>query len=378
MHVQLLDVRAQYNENNLREEVMPLIDEICSNQAFVGGKKIEDFEAAIAEYCGCKYACGVSSGSDALIISLMVEGIGAGDEVITSPFTFFATVGAIWRVGAKPVFVDIDPDDFNIDPDLIESKITSNTKAIMPVHLYGQMAKMDKIMAIAKKHNLIVIEDAAQAIGSEYLNRRAGSYGDFGCFSFYPSKNLGAFGDAGIVTTNDEERYEKLKMFRNHGADPKSRYMHKFVGGNFRLDALQAAILHVKLKHLDKWSGARQNNAEEYKKLFAASNIGDKVKLPVTTEGSTRHIYNQYCILVEDGKRDALQAALGKAGIGSAVYYPLSLHLQDCFADLGHKEGDFPISEEMSKKILALPIYPEATSEQRKIVVSEIEKFLLG
>ncbi len=377
MKVQLLDVKAQYDENNLRDGVIPLIDEICSSQGFVGGKRIEDFEAAIAEYSNCKYACGVSSGSDALIISLMVDGIGAGDEVITTPFTFFATVGAIWRVGAKPVFVDIDPYDFNIDPDKIEEKITSKTKAIMPVHLYGQMAKMDKIMKIAKKHNLTVIEDGAQAIGSEYLGKRAGSYGDYGCFSFYPSKNLGAFGDGGIVTTNCEEKYEMLKMFRNHGADPKTRYLHKYVGGNFRLDALQAAVLNVKLKHLDAWSGARQRNAQKYAELIGNSKVADKLTLPVNIPNATRHIYNQYCILVKDGKRNYLQSELGKADIGSAVYYPLSLHLQECFASLGHKEGDFPVSEKTSTQILALPIYPELTVDQLKYVVDSIEKALL-
>ena len=244
---------------------------------------------------------------------------------------FFATVGAIWRVGAKPVFVDIDPEDFNIDPDLIEEKITPKTKAIMPVHLYGQMAKMDKIMKIAKKHNLTVIEDGAQAIGAEYLGKRAGSYGEYGCFSFYPSKNLGAFGDGGIVTTNDQEKYEMLKMFRNHGADPKTRYLHEYVGGNFRLDALQAAILHVKLKYLDKWSSARQNNADKYEKLIGETKVADKLVLPKNISNATRHIYNQYCVLVKDGKRDFLQAELGKLGVGSAIYYPLSLHLQKCF-----------------------------------------------
>jgi dTDP-4-amino-4,6-dideoxygalactose transaminase len=376
MNVPLLDVRAQYEENNLREQVMPLIDEICSAQAFVFGKKLEDFEQAMADYSQCKYAVGVSSGSDALIISLMVDGIGAGDEVITTPFTFFATVGAIWRVGAKPVFVDIDPEDFNIDPKQIEAKITPRTKAIMPVHLFGQMAKMDEIMKIAKKHNLTVIEDAAQAIGCEYQGKRAGSYGEYGCFSFYPSKNLGAFGDAGIVTTNDKEIYEKLKMFRNHGADPVTRYMHEFVGGNFRMDALQGAILHVKLQHLDKWSKARQTNAAKYKELLTEVVEAGKAKLPVNIENANRHIYNQYSILIADGKRDELQKKLGEAGIGSAVYYPLCLHLQKCFESLGHKEGDFPVSEKASKEILSLPIFPELKQEQIEYVASKIKEIL--
>lgn len=378
MQVPLLDVRAQYEENNLREEVISVIDKICSEQAFIGGKRIDDFEADIAAYSKTKYACGVSSGSDALIISLMVEGIGVGDEVITTPFTFFATVGAIWRVGAKPVFVDIDPLDFNIDVNKIEEKISKKTKAIMPVHLFGQMARMDKIMELAKKYNLVVIEDGAQAIGSEYLGKRAGSYGEYGCFSFYPSKNLGAFGDAGIVSTNDKNRYEKLKMFRNHGADPSTRYMHEYVGGNFRLDAIQAAVLHVKLKKLDKWSAERQKNAMEYKKLFAASKLGDKIIPPVNVKEANRHIYNQYSILVKDGRRDELQKQLNANGVGNAVYYPLSLHLQKCFKDLGHKEGDFPCSEKTSRDILSIPIYPESTTAQREYVVSVIEKALVG
>ena len=377
MNVPLLDVRAQYEENNLREQILPILDEVCSAQAFVFGKRLEDFEKAIAEYSQCKYAVGVSSGSDALLISLMVEGIGAGDEVITTPFTFFATVGAIWRVGAKPVFVDIDPDDFNIDPKKIEEKITPNTKAIMPVHLFGQMARMDEIMEIAKRHNLTVIEDGAQAIGCEYLGKRAGSYGDYGCFSFYPSKNLGAFGDAGIVTTNCEEKYEKLKMFRNHGADPVTRYLHEYVGGNFRMDALQAVALHVKFQYLDKWSEARKANAAKYEKLLTEVVDAGKIQLPVNYEKANRHIYNQYSVLVADGRRDELQKKLGEASIGSAIYYPLSLHLQKCFSSLGHKEGDFPVSEKISKEILALPIYPELKNEQIEFVASKIKEILL-
>ncbi|MCF7791604.1 MAG: DegT/DnrJ/EryC1/StrS family aminotransferase [Victivallales bacterium] len=374
MKVPLLDVKAQYEENNLREEIIPLIDEICSAQAFVFGKRLENFEQAIADYSQCKYAVGVSSGSDALLISLMVEGIGYGDEVITTPFTFFATVGAIWRTGAKPVFADINPDDFNINPELIEDKITPRTKAIMPVHLFGQTARMDRIMEIAEKHNLAVIEDAAQAIGAEYQNKRAGSFGDYGCFSFYPSKNLGAFGDAGIVTTNDKEIYEKLKMFRNHGADPVTRYMHEYVGGNFRMDSLQAAVLHVKLQYLDKWSRARQENADLYRKLLTTN----KIKLPVNIDKATRHIYNQFSIRVADGKRDELQKKLSESGIGSAIYYPLSLHLQKCFSSLGYKEGDFPVSEQCSRDILALPVYPELKKEQLEYIAETINNAFKG
>ena len=372
MKVPLLDLKAQYAE--LKAEILPAIEKLCDTQYFILGENVEKLEREVAEYCGTSYACGVSSGSDALLISLMVEGIGAGDEVITSPFTFFATGGAIARVGATPVFVDIDPGTFNIDASLIEEKITDKTKAIIPVHLFGQCADMEPIMEIAKKHDLTVIEDGAQAIGSEYESERAGSFGDYGCFSFFPSKNLGAFGDGGVVTTSSEEKYELLKVFRNHGAKPK--YYHKYVGGNFRLDALQAVILSIKLKHLDDWSAARQRNAAEYRALFAESKVADKVVLPMKAEHSTRHIYNQFCVLFPDGKRDGMKQALLDAGIGVDVYYPVPLHLQECFADLAYKEGDCPVSESVSKRIMALPIYPESTKEQRQYVVSTIESAL--
>ena len=372
MKVPLLDLKTQYT--GMKEEILAAVEKICDSQYFILGPDVEKFEKEVADYCGTEFAVGVSSGSDALLISLMVEGIGAGDEVITTPFTFFATAGAIARVGATPVFVDIEPGTFNINPDQIEAKVTPKTKAIMPVHLYGQSAEMDKIMQIAKKHNLIVVEDGAQAIGSEYEGKRAGSIGDYGCFSFFPSKNLGAFGDGGVVTTNDKEKYELLKIFRNHGSNPK--YYHKYVGGNFRLDALQAVILSIKLKHLDSWSAARQRNAAEYRSIFADSKIADKVQLPVKSEHSTRHIYNQFCILVPEGTRDGLKQALLDAGVGVDVYYPVPLHMQECFTDLGYKEGDFPVSESVAKRIIALPIYPEATHEQREFVVSVIENFL--
>lgn len=374
MQVPMLDLKTQYK--GLKDEIMPIIDKVCDSQYFVLGKTVEDFEKACADYCGTKYAVGVSSGSDALLVALMIEGIGQGDEVITVPFTFFATIGAISRVGATPVLVDIDPDDFNIDPKKIEAKVTKKTKAIIPVHLFGQMAKMDEIMAIAKKHNLIVIEDAAQVMGAEYLDKRAGSYGHYGCFSFYPSKNIGAFGDGGLVTTNDPERYEKLIVYRNHGAHPKTRYFYKYIGGNFRLDALQAAVLQVKLKYLDKWSEERRKNAEDYRRIFKASKVGNRVKLPVNISNANRHIYNQFCVLFEDGKRDKVKTNLAEAGVGSDIYYPLSLHMQECFSNLGYKEGDFPISERTAKNILAIPIYPELTTEQRQYVVSTIERAL--
>lgn len=374
MQVPLLDLKAQFRP--MKAEIMKAIEEVCDAQYFILGKKVEDFESSIAQYCQCQYACGVTSGSDALLVSLMVEGIGAGDEVITTPFSFFATVGAIARVGAKPVFVDINADDFNINPELIEAKITKKTKAIIPVHLYGQMAAMDKIMAIARKHNLVVIEDGAQAIGSEYLNKRAGTFGDYGCFSFFPSKNLGGFGDGGIVTTNSKEKYDLLKSFRNHGSSPQNKYIYNHIGGNFRLDALQAVVLQIKLKYLDSWSAARQKNADEYRKLFAQSKVADAVILPVNAKNATRHIYNQFCIQVKNGKRDALKAGLLKAEIGTDIYYPVPLHVQECFKYLGGKKGDFPVSERVADNILALPIYPETTSEQRQYVVATVEKVL--
>ena len=372
MQVPLLDLKGQYAP--LKDEIMKEIEEVCDSQMFILGPKVEKLEREIAQYCGCAYACGMSSGSDALLAALMVEGIGHGDEVITTPFTFFATAGAISRLGAKPVFVDIHPRVFNIDPSLIEKKITKRTKAIIPVHLFGQSASMDPIMEIATRKKLVVIEDAAQAIGSEYEGRRVGSIGHYGCLSFFPSKNLGCFGDGGMITTNDPERFERLKIFRNHGMNPK--YYHKFVGGNFRLDALQAAVLSVKLKRLDEWTTSRQRNAADYRNLFAESSIGEKVALPMKAEYRTRHIYNQFSILVRDGKRDLVRDALTKAGVGSDIYYPVPLHLQECFKDLGHKPGDFPHSESVAKEILALPIYPESTPEQRKYVVSTIEKAL--
>ena len=374
MQVPLLDFKEQYK--GLKEEILQEISDVCDSQQFVLGSKVETLEKEIAQYCDAKFACGVTSGSDALIIALMVEGIGAGDEVITTPFTFFATVGAICRVGATPVFVDINPDTFNIDPAKIEEKITSKTKAIIPVHLFGQSCDMCAINTIAEKHDLIVIEDACQAIGAEFKGKPVGGMGDYGCFSFYPTKNLGCFGDGGIVTTNDEKKVELLRIFRNHGQG--STYIHNHIGGNFRLDALQAAVLSIKLRELDSWSSAREKNAAEYHTLFAESKIGDKIKLPVVADYASRHIYNQFSILVADGKRDELCTKLRASGIGCGIYYPLSLHLQECFKALGYQEGDMPISEKISKEILALPIFPESTSEQRQFVVETIEKILCG
>ncbi len=371
MAVPLLDLKAQYAA--LKDEMLKEIAEICESQYFILGPKVEKFEKEAAAYCGVPAAVGVTSGSDALIISLMAEGIGRGDEVITTPFTFFATVGAIVRVGATPVFADIDPVTYNIDPEKIAAKITPRTKAIIPVHLFGQAADMDPVMEIAAEHHLVVIEDACQAIGAEYRGRRAGSIGDYGCFSFFPSKNLGCFGDGGLVTCKDESKAAKLKIFRNHGQS--STYLHEYVGGNFRLDALQAAVLSIKLPHLDDWSAARQRNASEYRALFAAAAIPG-VSVPEEAAYPVRHIYNQFCIRVDGGRRDALLAELRGRGIGCAVYYPLSLHLQNCFKELGGKPGDFPVSEAVSQEIMALPIYPESTSAQRAEVVNAIAGFL--
>ena len=372
MQVPLLDLRDQYAP--LRDEIMKEIAEICDSQRFILGDKVVKLEKELAEYCGAPHVCGVTSGSDALLIALMVENIGAGDEVITTPFTFFATAGAIARTGAKPVFVDIDEDTYNINPELIEAAVTEKTRAIIPVHLFGQCCDMDKINAIAKKHNLIVIEDAAQSIGAEYKGRRAGSIGDYGCFSFFPSKNLGCFGDGGAVSTNSAERFELLKIFRNHGQG--STYIHKYVGGNFRLDSLQAGILSIKLRELDKWHDGRARNAAIYRELFAASGIGGAVKLPGVADSTTRHIYNQFSVRIGGGKRDAVRKFLTENNVGCNVYYPLSLHLQDCFAYLGGKPGDFPVSEAISQEILALPIFPELKKEQLEYVVATIEKAL--
>ncbi len=373
MQVPLLDLKPQYQ--SMKDEILAEVSELCDSQMFILGGKVKKLEEEIAAYCGSKYACGVSSGSDALIIALMTEDIGAGDEVITTPFTFFATVGAICRVGATPVFADIDPKTFNIDPAEIEKKITPNTKAIIPVHLFGQTADMDPIMALAEKHDLAVIEDACQAIGSEYHGRRAGSLGDYGCFSFFPSKNLGCFGDGGMVTTCSEAKSEMLAIMRNHGMNPK--YYHKYIGGNFRLDALQAAVLSIKLKHLDSWHQARQNNAAEYHELFAASGLTEEqLVLPYTADYCTAHIYNQFSLLVKNGRRDELKQKLVDAGIGCDIYYPVPLHMQECFKHLPYSEGDLPVSESVASEIIALPIFPESTSEQRQYVVDTIKSIL--
>ena len=369
--VPLLDLKAQYA--TIRDEIRAAVDAVLESQQCILGPAVAECEAKLAPYCGCAHAITVSSGSDALLVSLMAEKIGPGDEVITTPYTFFATGGAIARTGAKPVFVDIDPHTYNIDPAAIEKRITKRTKAIMPVHLYGQCADMDPILAIAQRHDLPVIEDAAQAIGAEYKGRRAGSMGRYGCFSFFPSKNLGAAGDGGMVTTNDAAVAEKLRILRVHGSKPK--YYHALIGGNFRFDALQAAIISVKLAYLDRWTAGRQANAARYRRLFVAAGlVGDgMVRLPYEVpEG--RHIYNQFVIRVP--RRNELQAFLKEQKIGNEVYYPVPLHVQTCFASLGYRQGDFPESEKAADETLALPIYPELSDEQAEHVVASIGRFL--
>ncbi len=368
--VPLLDLKAQYA--TIKDEITEAVHAVLESQYFILGPTVQACEEAIALYCQCTHAVGVTSGSDALLISLIAEGVGVGDEVITTPYTFFATAGAIARLGAKPVFVDIRPDTYNIDPAQIESCITENTKAIIPVDLYGQCAELDPIVQIARRHGLPVIEDAAQAIGAEYKGHRAGSLADYGCFSFFPSKNLGAAGDGGMVVVQDEERAERLRVLRVHGSKPK--YYHPMIGGNFRLDALQAAIVTVKLRHLDKWTAGRQSNAERYRKLFAESGLATDGTVGLPEEvPERRHIYNQFVIRVP--RRDELRAHLKAHNVHTEVYYPVPLHLQECFAYRGHREGAFPASEAAARETLALPIYPELSDEQACHTAGCIAKF---
>lgn len=365
MNVPLLDLKAQYI--TIKSEIDAAIAEVVESQRFVLGPKVEECERAIAAYSRCAYGIGVSSGTDALLVCLMAENIGTGDEVITTPYSFFATAGSIARVGATPVFVDIDPVTYNLDVSQIASKITPKTRAVIPVHLYGQMAEMDAVMGVAKEHHLVVIEDAAQAIGAEYKGRRAGSIGDYGCLSFYPSKNLAAIGDAGMVVSNDAKKAEQVHILRGHGAE--ERYYHKMIGGNFRLDALQAAVVAAKLPHLDGWTAARQRNAKRYDRLFHEAGV--PVRTPqVRTD---RHIFNQYVIRCEN--RNALQDHLKKNSVGTEVYYPVPLHLQECFAYLGYAPGALPESERAAQETLALPIQPELTDVQAGYVVDCVREF---
>ena len=380
--IPLLDLQAQYA--TICDEVGSAIQRVLESQHFILGPEVESLEREIARYSHCRFAVGVSSGTDALLACLMAIGIESGDEVITTPYTFFATAGSISRLGATPIFVDIDPRTYNIDPGKIDAVVTDRTKAILPVHLFGQMADMDPIMEIARRRNLFVVEDAAQAIGAEYKGQRAGSIGDLGCLSFFPSKNLGACGDGGMVTGNNPELVERVRVLRSHGSKPK--YFHKLVGGNFRLDAIQAAVLRVKLKYLDDWTAARQRNAANYKDLFADFNLagkegdaswtrdGARVLMPIEVDRG-RHIYNQFVVRVKGSKRDPLMAYLRRRGIATEVYYPMPLHLQECFACLRGYAGDFPASESAAKETLALPIYPELTKNMQRVVVETIADF---
>ncbi len=374
MKVPLLDLKIQYAP--LRDETLKSLNDILDSQYFIGGKYVSKLEEDIAAYSGVKYAIGVSSGTDALVASLMGCGIyrspldeGAADEVVLPAYTFFATAGSVWRCGARPVFADIDPDTYNISPDSVAEKITERTKAVMPVHLYGQCADMDAILKTAKTHNLAVIEDGAQAIGASQNGVKVGGFGNCAGLSFFPSKNLGGLGDGGMVITNDDKLAVKIREIRNHGMEPK--YYHKHVGGNFRLDAIQAAGLLAKLPHLDDWGRMRAENAAVYNAAFADV---DEIKTPVI-KPYNKSIYNQYIISVPN--RDALLAHLREREIGCEIYYPVPLHLQECFAALGYKKGDFPNAEYAAEHTLALPIYPELTREQLEYVAAEVKNGLV-
>jgi dTDP-4-amino-4,6-dideoxygalactose transaminase len=371
--VPLLDLQAQFE--TIRDQIRVAVDRVFDSQQFVLGAEVQALEEEIARYSQTRFAIGCASGSDALLLALMSCGVGAGDEVITTPFSFFATAGAITRLGARPVFVDIDALTFNINASLVAAAVTERTRAIVPVHLYGQCAEMNPLIELSQSRGIPIIEDAAQAIGAEDQRRRAGSMGTIGCFSFYPSKNLGGAGDGGMLVTNDLEHAKRLFMLRVHGEEQK--YHHKVVGINSRLDALQAAVLRVKLPHLDDWSSGRQRKAQQYELMFGDAGLGGRVELPFV-RSNVRHIFHQFVVRVRDGKRDDLRAHLRECGVGTDIYYPVPLHLQECFVYLGYKEGDFPNSELAAKETLALPVYPELTDEQQDYVVSSIGEFFRG
>jgi dTDP-4-amino-4,6-dideoxygalactose transaminase len=367
--VPLLDLEAQYRP--LRDELLAAITRVCDSQRFIMGPEIEGLERELAVQLGVSEAVAVSSGTDAILAVLMALGIGPGDEVITSTYSFFATAGCIVRVGATPVLVDIDPATYNLDPASVKAALTERTRAVMPVHLYGLCAEMDAVLEAASDAGVAVIEDACQAIGATYKGRQAGSMGVAGCFSFFPSKNLGAFGDAGLITTNDPRLAHELRLLRNHGAEPK--YFHKRIGANFRMDALQAAVLRVKLPHLPRWTAMRRANAARYDALIASSGLASQVARPVVTPGC-EHIFNQYVVRVPD--RDRVRAFMAERGIGTEVYYPVPFHLQECFRALGHVRGDFPRAEAAADSTLALPIYGELTAGQQQAVVSAMHDAL--
>jgi dTDP-4-amino-4,6-dideoxygalactose transaminase len=373
--VPFFDLAVQFK--SIEDEIRSSLDEVFRSQQFIMGPKVQALEEAIAGYCRTRYAVGVASGSDALLLSLMALGIGTGDEVLLPPFTFFATAGSVSRLGATPIFVDIDRETYNIDPSRIEEKISTRTKAVIPVHLFGQCADMDPLLEIAKEKKLFVIEDAAQALGAEYkpkagsAGRRAGQIGDLGCFSFYPTKNLGAFGDAGMTVTDNPALAEKVKLLRVHGSQPK--YFHKAIGMNSRLDTIQAAILLVKFKYLEKWTAERQKKAVRYQRLFEDLLPSVKgLELPAV-QYQNRHIFHQYVIRVPE--RDRLKQFLAAEGVGTDIYYPVPLHLQECYSFLNYRRGDLPNSEKASAEVLALPIYPELTEDQQGMVVNRIKAF---
>lgn len=369
MQFPFLDLQTQYR--SIQQEIMAAVTGVLDSQRCILGPEVDAFEHEVAKYIGSSFAVSCASGSDALLLALMAYGVGQGDEVITSPFTFVATIGAIVRLGAKPVFVDIDPVSFNMHPLQLEKAITPRTRAIIPVHLFGLSADMDRIEEVGKAHKLPVVEDAAQAIGAQYKNKQVGTFGEVGCFSFFPSKNLGAAGDGGLMTTNDPELADRLRVLRGHGS--RSRYYYDIIGTNSRLDSIQAAILRVKLKYLDEWAEGRRRNADTYRQLFAEYRL-DQITLP-TAPVHCVHVYNQYTIRTPH--RDELKAHLASVGIPSEIYYPLPLHLQKAFAYLGYKMGDFPNSEDAGKEVLSLPIYPELTQAQLRATVSAIADFFL-
>ena len=371
--VPLLDLNRQYLP--LKDQIEEALARVCESGWFVLGPDVGDLEKALAEYCGARHAVGCASGSDALLLTLMAVGVGPGDEVILPSFTFFSTAGAVTRLGAKPVFADIDPDTFNIDPTEVRRLICPATKAVLPVHLFGQCADLDAVCQMAEAADIPVMEDAAQAIGAELNGRRAGTMGDIGCFSFYPTKNLGGAGDGGMLTTDSDELAERLRLLRVHGMH--SRYYHEVVGINSRLDSFQAAILNIKLPHLDEWTAMRQENAARYHQLFSEAGLDRTVGLPVTAPGR-RHVWNQYVIRVPDQRRDELLEFLGEARIGSGIYYPLGLHEQECFRYLGYERGDLPQTDRAAEEVLALPIFPELAAAEQQFVVDRMATFFHG
>jgi len=364
MNVPFVDLKAQYQ--SIKNEVQPALNNVLENTAFILGKEVQQFEEEFAAYCQTKYAVAVNSGTSALHLALLTAGIKSGDEVITVPNTFIATIEAIVYCGAKPIFVEIDPRTYNIDPNKIEAAITPKTKAILPVHLYGQPAEMDSILEIAKKYNLVVIEDACQAHGAEYNGRRVGSFGKLGCFSFYPGKNLGAYGEGGIVVTNDEELYQELRILRDHGS--KDKYLHVKIGYNYRLSGFQGAILRVKLKYLDQWTQARREHAQYYNRLLSELNV----QTPYESENA-KHVYHLYIIKVKN--RDNLQHYLREHGVATGLHYPIPVHVQEAYKYLGYGENSFPVTESYTQEILSLPMFPELTNEQIQYVVEKINDF---